>query len=103
MLSDTSDVEEVVEQQQKAYTTRAQDRLVDYEVDFSKYKAFGVYRYLPHTKRNTGKAPISWIFGHGVEVEELQQDGPGYAGTARIAASSSALLIARARLLQSIT
>jgi len=53
---------------------RAQDR-VDFEVNWDQFSAFGRYQLRLRTKRNIGKSWISWIFKHGAEVEELQNNG----------------------------
>lgn len=45
-------------------------------LDFAFYRPFGIYQLRPRSKRNDGMAPISWIWRHGVEVEELKADSP---------------------------
>ncbi|KAK5715779.1 hypothetical protein LTS12_027786, partial [Elasticomyces elasticus] len=52
---------------------RAHDRL-EFEVNWDQFSAFSRYQPRLRTKRNVGKSWISWIFKHGIEVEELQQN-----------------------------
>ncbi|TKA54064.1 hypothetical protein B0A55_13772 [Friedmanniomyces simplex] len=58
----------------KRITIYGKDRLF-FAVDFSRFSAFGTYQLRPRTKRSFGNAPISWIFRHGIEVQELQSNG----------------------------
>lgn len=53
---------------------KARDRL-ELEVDFERFKQFGIYQQRPRTKRGIGASTISWIYKHGIEAEELQPNG----------------------------